>query len=435
MRQIKLIYSFLLIFFATHSTFGSHIAGGNISVVYTGTPNTYQITLSFFRDCSGVSAPVSPFITLDNDCGVSGDLLQLPLILQQEVSALDFSQCPDVSTCQNGSLPGMELYQYQAVVTLDPCDSWTIAYASGARNPSVNVNSGGFHIETVINTATNATNTTPTILWSPNNGFDPIPYGCAGIDKNYALNVQEPDGDSLVFSFTAALTGAGSPVAYGGGGTAAAPIPGITIDPQTGLMNFNAAVPGNYVITVLIEEYDQNGNLLSSVMHDFLFVVEICANNTPVAPNNIVNYSAVSTNAIYDPLTNTISMCAGDQFCFDVIFTDPDGDSIALETNALDILPGATFTQDYGMTPDTVTGTICWTYQPGYGGSIINIVAKDVICVPASSTFSINLNIPPYLNVSFDDSICGIQTADLSATATGVGTSTIELVGTSVLVN
>ncbi len=419
MRQIKfLLFSFLLISLAGNFAFSSHVAGSNISVVYTGTPNTYQVTLSLFRDCSGVSAPTNPAISLDNDCGVSGQVEVLPLILQQEISALDFSQCPDVSTCSDGTLPGMQLYQYQAIITLDPCDSWTIGYSLFARNQSVNTGGGGSYVETIINTATNATNTTPIVLWSPTNGFDPIPYGCVNTDKNYALNVVDPDGDSLVFSLVGALQGPGQPVNYNPPATATSPISGMTIDPQTGLMNFNASMAGNYVITVLIEEFDSNGNLLSSVMHDFLFVVEVCANNSPVAPNSIVNYTAVNTNAIYDPMTNTISMCIGDEFCFDVTFTDPDQDSIALESNVTDILPGATFTQTH-ISKDTVIGTVCWEYQAGYSGSVINIVAKDVICVPGSSTFAINLNIPPYLNVSFDDSICGIQTADLSATGAG----------------
>jgi gliding motility-associated-like protein len=95
-----------------------------------------------------------------------------------------------------------------------------------------------------------------------------------------------------------------------------------------------------------------------------------------------------------------------------------------LESNVLDILPGATFTENY-VSVDTVICTICWTYQSGYSGFIINIIPKTIECVQSSSKFSINLNIPPYLNVSDDISICGIQTPDLSATGQGPITWTV----------
>lgn len=421
MRQIKfLLLSFFLIAFSSNFVFSSHVAGGNISIVYTGTPNTYLVTLSLFRDCSGIDAPAAPSVFFDNDCGFAQQAVQFPNVLQQEVSAIDTSFCPDVSICEGGTLPGMQLFQYQSIVTLAPCNSWTIWYSLSARNPTSNIGGGNFYTQTVFNSATNSTNTTPSIVWTPTNGFDPIPYGCAGFQKSYALNVHEPDGDSLTFSFTSALQATGAPVTYTAPATAANPIPGITIDPNTGLMNFTAANPGKYVITVLIDEYDSFGNLLSSTMHDFQFVVEICANNSPVAPNAIVNYANFSTNAQYNAAQNSISMCVGDQFCFDVTFSDPDGDSIGLSTNVFDILPGGTFDQTFSsLAGDTVTGQVCWTYQPGYSGSIISITAKELICVPGSSTFSINLNIPPYLNVSKDDSICGIQTANLSATGQG----------------
>ena len=418
MRQIKLIlFSFLLSLFAFNYAFSSHVAGSNISILYSGTPNMYQVTLSLFRDCSGIPAPTAPAISLENDCGFD-TIVILPLTVQQEISALDPSNCPDVSTCEGGNLPGMQLYQYQILVRMLPCSTWTVSYSLNARNTSLNLTGGTAYVETIFDNSTGPTNSTPSVAWTPTNGFDPIPYGCAGVDKNYALNVVEPDGDSIAYSFVSAMNGPGSNSTYVAPATATQPIPTISIDPQTGLMTFNAPMAGNYVVTVLIEEFDGNGNLLSSVMHDFLFVVEICANNSPAAPNNIINYNNFTTNAAYDPATNTISMCIGDEFCFEVLFDDPDGDSMNILSNAPEILPGATFTVDH-FAPDSARATICWEYQQGYSGSVINIVAKDKVCVPGTATFAINLNIPPPLNVSFDQQICGIQTADLSATGQG----------------
>jgi len=420
MKLIKsLILSLILVAFSSNYSLASHVSGGNITYTYTGVPNTYLVTLSLYRDCSGIAAPTEPFVNFESPCWPD-QLVAFPNFLAQEISALDTTFCPDGTTCVGGSLPGMQLYQYQATVVLQPCDSWTMTYSLAARNPSVNTNGGNFFVQTVMNSDVSATNTSPSLQWTPTNGFDPIPYGCVNNVRTFAPNVVEPDGDSLVFSIVAALGGPGAPITYVPPATAASPIAGLTIDPNTGLLTFTATTPGNYVITILIEEYDGNGDLIGSVMHDFQFVAEICSNNAPVAPNQVVNYSSISTNAAFDPVTNTISMCGGDAFCFDLIFTDPDGDSIALQSNVLDILPNATFTQTYlNTTGDSIRGTICWTYQAGYTGTIINVTANELICIPGSATYSIGLNIPHALNVSNDIDICGIQTANLSATGQG----------------
>lgn len=134
------------------------------------------------------------------------------------------------------------------------------------------------------------------------------------------------------------------------------------------------------------------------------------------SPSGVLTFDNQGTNAT---LTNgnEISMCDGDAFCIDVEFTDSDaGDVLHLGTNALDILPGATFTQT-GTNP--ATGTLCWTYTDGYTGSLISITASDSACpTPGNANYLINLDIPPPLNASLDDTICGDQIAELQAFGT-----------------
>ncbi|MFK8039339.1 MAG: gliding motility-associated C-terminal domain-containing protein [Crocinitomicaceae bacterium] len=432
MKQFKfLLFSFLFLTIFASQSFASHFSGGQISLQYTGVPNTYLVNMSLTYYCDGASPTLTPAVTFTNNCGFTNITETLNLVLDQEVSAVNDLFCPEATNCNGGSIPGMRLLQYQKIVELEPCNSWTVAFASCCRNGTTNVNGQpGFYLETIFNTATSPTNSSPSIEWTPTNGFDPIPYGCATILKTYALNVVENDGDSLVFSFTSALVGPGQPVLYNAGfsGTPSGlpapnpsgPIPNINIDPNTGLMEFTATIPGVYIITILIEEYDAFGNLLSSMMHDFQFVAEICANNQPSGPSSVSNFNPNNSGAQYSPQQNSISMCVGDQFCFDVTFSDIDGDSLELVSNAADILPGATFDVIYqSPAGDTITGAFCWVFQAGYSGSIINITAKELICIPGTSTFSVNLNIPPFLNVSANDSICGNQVAELSATGQG----------------
>jgi hypothetical protein len=191
----------------------------------------------------------------------------------------------------------------------------------------------------------------------------------------------------------------GTPIMYMGGYTAIEPIPGMTINAATGQLNFTPTVPGNFVVTVLIEEFDGLGNLVGTMMHDIQFFVQVCPNTPPNAPIAITNFNDFGTNAVVNG--NTITLCTNDQFCFDVVFDDPDlGDNLVLTSNIDLFLPGATFTQT-GVNP--ATAQICWSFQPGYTGSIISVVASDEVCpIPGIASFPIELDVPPPLNAGTD---------------------------------
>lgn len=99
MKLIKhVLFTILCIVFTGNIAFGSHFAGGNITMTYAGTPNTYLVTLSIYRDCSGANYPNNPIVSLNNNCGLPDTILQLNIVLLQEVSALDFDNCPGLST-------------------------------------------------------------------------------------------------------------------------------------------------------------------------------------------------------------------------------------------------------------------------------------------------------------------------------------------------
>ena len=95
--------------------------------------NQYQITLNLFRDCVGIdmgsprrscSIPPAGVSTLGGHDGLT------------EVSQL----CPGRSwnsTCNFGALPGMEMYTYTGVVTLPPCDLWTMSWFNCCRNDAI----------------------------------------------------------------------------------------------------------------------------------------------------------------------------------------------------------------------------------------------------------------------------------------------------------
>ncbi len=416
---VGFLFSFLLL---SQNAFATHVGGGNISYTCTGNPNEYEVTLVFYRDCDGIAAPginSPPEIVFTNSCGLANPanlVLTLDQILTAEISQICLAEIA-TTTCSGGVLPGYEQYFYTGIVTFaGACDSWDLDFTECDRNPSTNVTgSPCFHITTSIYSATDGCNNSPTIVTS-----FPIPYVCNNQAVSHDFGVWESDGDDLTFSFVNALIGAGTNATYQAGFTAAQPIPGIAIDPSTGLITFLPTMVGNFVVAVLITETDVSGSVVGTMVHDIQFVVENCINQSVVPPIAANNFTNSGTNSAITG-GNTISMCAGDEFCLDVIFTDPDNtpgddDTLTLSTNALDLLPGATFTQT-GTNP--ATGTLCWTYTDGYTGTLISINATDGACPTISNaSFIINLDIPPPLNASPDIDICGDMVANLEAFGT-----------------
>src|ERR1051325_2840379 len=51
-KKLLLFLFSVFIFLGSNSVFASHIVGGDITVAYTGTPNTFNVTVKLYRDCS-----------------------------------------------------------------------------------------------------------------------------------------------------------------------------------------------------------------------------------------------------------------------------------------------------------------------------------------------------------------------------------------------
>ena len=374
MNKILLLFLPIFVFCCTVSA--SHVPGGNITYQCVG-PNTYVVTLTLFEDCGTAFETNGPEpISISNDCGYSfGPSISLPNIsFQQEVSQLCFPSLPQ-SECSGGTLPGVYMHIWQDTITLPgPCDSWTFSYSSCCRNQSNNLIGTGnnYYWESVLNSTTSSCNSSPIIT------SQPIPYVCVNQPVVYNFGVYEQDGNSLVYSLVNASTGAGMSAPYNAGYSGPSPIAGISINPSTGEIQFTPTVTGNFVVAVLIEEFDSNGNLVGSIIQDFQFEVissASCLNNNPTA-TGITNF--ISTGVQTGP--NDIQLCQGDNVCFDVEFTDINAlDSIYLVSNVGTLFPGATFTQNSYSSP--ATATICFIVGPTSNPfSTISVDAQDNAC-------------------------------------------------------
>lgn len=428
MKKILLILSLFSAFFITNTAHASHVSGGDITYECIG-PNQYEVTLTLHRDCSGITMSTSASVTFSNTCGLTspGTLtltLRDPNNLNNTCSSVatcntEVSQlCPaqaGSSTCNGGSLPGMQEYIYKGIVTFPstPCNSWTVAYSLNARNASTNVtNSSSLNLytETTINTLNDPCNNSAVFT------AQPIPYICINTPVSYNLGTIDPDGDSLYYSLVSAKSAAATNVTYNGGYSGTAPMPGMTINSSTGELNFTPTLIGNFIIVVQVEEFDFFGASLGTVKRDFQFIVQSCSNNPPdISSGAITNFSGTATQTG----SNTIQMCAGESFTFDAIYTDPNlSDNLTLTTNITSTLPGSSFSFS-GTNP--LTGTFSWIAPSSPGQTYsFTVTINDGACpVPGINSYTYTISVGAGAYAGPDHTICtgnSVQIQSLNTT-------------------
>lgn len=396
-------YLFLPLVFIVSFSFTSratHLAGGDLVVTHIGN-DSFRVTLNYYYDCSSSFNPpmnTRP-VRLTSSCTTPQNLtLNITNVGGTEISQICPSQLSN-SQCNGGSLPGMRRYTFETVVHLPlDCSDYKFEFSEANRNGSINVTGSigaRFYIDATLNTLAFPGNSTPRFT------AQPIPYVCLSQTVNYNYGVVENDGDSLSYALVAARTntGAGSAVTnmfYNTGYSATAPITGITINSSTGELSFSPTTPtGNYIVTLTVTEYNGVGAVISTVQRDIQFVVINCSNQIPTVPASITNFSGTADSTG----VTTITAEVGENFCFDLVFTDVNPtDILILSSNVAAALPGATFNQT-GSNP--ATATICWTVPAGMNtNNTFLVTALDTACpVSGSNSIAIQVIVPPPANL------------------------------------
>ncbi len=278
----------------------SHFAGADLTYVCLG-GSSYKVTLSFYRDCSGINAPNTA--TVKFFCS-SNPVFNFNVPMQQiSGSGMEItSGCPQIQTsCGSGSGYGIREYVYQAVVTLPPCDEWTMYWNGGARNPITTLMStGNWFIPAQLNNLDAPCNSSPTF------SNKPIAITCTNQPFTFNHGAQDPDGDSLSYSFYAPYTGGPAPglvsVIYNFGYSAinflnsSTPI---VLNPVTGDVTFTPTSVLNTVTGIRVDEWREiNGVMkrIGSVYRDIQLKVVSCSNQLPVLSGMDTNLTAT-----YDP--------------------------------------------------------------------------------------------------------------------------------------
>lgn len=411
---LKRLTLFSLIFLGSflNTTQASHIPGANIT--YSCNPSNplqYTFTLTVFRKCPGThpASMAASYFTLTNDCGLTNPVVPT---FNQVGTAVDVNQlCSSVtSNCSGGSQPGVWKYTYEATITLPAnCNGWHMEYSLCCRDASSNLSGGSSNTmvtSTTLNTLNAPCNNSP-VVTAP-----PIPYACTNTNYNYCLTTFDPEGDSMSFSLIAPLGANQVPIGHQGGFSISQPLNNFSLDPRTGCLSLNHPNVGNYVVAILIREWDANGNILSEIIHDFQIMIINCTNTPPANPPNGGFTNFTGTGNVLSP--NNIAVCYGDQVCFDVVFSDANtNDILTIVTDGTTLLPGATFSQT-GTNP--VTGTFCWTAQPGYLNDVVTFTVEDNGCpVLGTSGFAVDFDISTGVYAGPGATICGSQTTQLQA--------------------
>ncbi|MEZ4686441.1 MAG: hypothetical protein R3B47_10365 [Bacteroidia bacterium] len=322
----------------------THAMGADLSYRCLGN-NQYEIRLSFYRDCNGVNVPGTYTVQVSSaSCGSASNIV-VSQVSVREVSPLCPSQLSN-SSCNGGSLPGVEEYTYTGIVTLPSfCPDWTFAFDESYRNNAINTASNpgstDIYIESKLNQLVNNCNSSP-VFTQP-----PVPFLCQNQPFVYNHGAVDPDGDSLVYSMVNALSAAGTSVSYiapYNGTNPVASNPPATIDPQNGTISLTPTMQQVGILAVKVEEY-RNGQLIGSTIRDIQLTIIACTNQPPVIGNPQLVQGGLS------PSPRRIEICSDSSLSFFIVGSDANNlDSLFMSTTNLP--PGLTV-QIRGVNPDT----------------------------------------------------------------------------------
>ena len=341
--------------------------------------NSYKVILTLYRDCSGTSINASQFINITSSCSnqqASLNQIDLNPTDPNEMGMKDTSylceQFENMTTCDGGAYPGIEINKFEGFVSLPPCTDWTLTWESCCRNPAYsypNTNACGMsypsaytrvvvpdafgqRLVATLDNSTNGCNSSPIFNTTPR------AFICQGQEINLEYGGVDPDGDLLQFSLIAPLNQIGtiSPdtIQYENGYSSQKPIsiiPGtdFNINLATGQMkiyplsfDYNCYNPDSLEqssMAVLVKEF-RNGNLIGTTIRDIqIITIPGCEPIEPIF-SGITNINSLQ-NYIND---STIIVCAGDSIIFDIVATDTVyTDSFHITSNFSDIIPNSTF--------------------------------------------------------------------------------------------
>lgn len=398
-----------------HHAEASHAMGADLSYKCLGN-GQYEVTLRFYRDCAGVSAP--PSVTVSAVSGCTGQTVTANLQPFGQAFALEVTplcpplrQCSECNSnppaqCPNPLFPGVEVYTYKGILTLpSQCPNWQVSYTLCCRNSRItNLQSPGgqsMHLQVLINNDNGLCNNSPDFTELP------TPYICKNQPYNYNHGVIEPDGDSLVFELIPPMTTGGAAIGYVSPYTVNQPLStltGFSFNRKNGQLFLVPDQIQNAVTVVRVSEY-RNGVLVGQTIRDIQVVVIDCPNNQ--IPPELTTYQNVGGGGYLIDST-TVGVCPNNLLTFDLIGTDGNTiDSVFLTSNFDTVFNNASYTVS-GNNP--TTGSFQWTPTlADVGTHFFVVTVKDNNCpVTSSNTYAFQIEVLDEVSAGPDQKYCTV---------------------------
>ncbi len=405
--KICILITFILVGFALETS-GKHLVGGSISYEYLGQTidnnHRYRVKLKIFRDAANPNAP--PF-DRQIEIGVYED--NPPLNLLKSVSIrINNRTGQKVEPANGGSdcsfQPNVQIYKkvYQTTFEVPPSQNgYHLVHKRCCRNNSLLnliMNMGQTYYAFI--PPTNKQNSSPKFTDVP------APYICANDKANISYEADDPDGDSLAYSFKVPYNGgSASNPKPGATPTLSLPIPKVrysngysfqqpfgsngvaNIEELTGLATLKSPQIGRFAIAVEVREY-RNGTLLSTTRRDIQIIVIDCPNNPK--PNYFRPNGPDKTN---------FTILEGDTLDLDIKYEDSDSMYLGYEGDVFDEISPPRASMDSTKGIDTITTNFNWRTACGQSRNtpyIFSIITRDKGCPPKKNITKIAVNVKDY---------------------------------------
>ena len=256
-----------------NASYASHFVGGEIYYQWVS-GNTYNITASLYRDCSGIPAPSSLPVSYESvSCASTGGTINLTLTSSAvQITPICAASLAN-SSCNGGLLYGVEQNIYEGTVTLPfNCSDWQFSYNTCCRNGAITNLDNSIGYGTFLSSLLNNLD----VPFNNSIRFGSIPLNMINenITTQLSWNTYDVDGDSLIYELTPARDYSGSsPFAlnYSPGLTYNQPFISsfpTTLDFATGVLEVTPNSLQVSVVCMKVSEY-RNGFLIGEFAHEF----------------------------------------------------------------------------------------------------------------------------------------------------------------------
>tara|TARA_B110000114_G_scaffold153512_1_gene165823 strand:- start:696 stop:2054 length:1359 start_codon:yes stop_codon:yes gene_type:complete len=346
-----LILSIILLFSISGKS--THLMGGEI-IAQQINGYQYQIFMTVYRDTAGVPMENTAQFYITDSAGTNVATLTTPYD----------------SVLSGNTLPmypyGVEVYFFIDTITFSGSGTYTIGWSSCCRNGAIqNIStplSQSMFLQTEITVFDSTSNSTPWFLvpasiFLPSNTpwqYNPLPF--------------DPDGDSLYWSLSQPLNALNTPCpGYTlPPGSISNPM---TINPITGTITWTATMVGNFVTSVLVEEF-RDGQKIGEIRRDMQFIVVQTSVTGPLW--NTGNLPVDSFGNVH------VNLIQNSSFSMSVSGYSPNGSTLYADAFGEPFFTApnpAQWTCIGSSSNDTIQGTILWAPSSAQSRSTPYILA------------------------------------------------------------